>query len=283
MAGYATLAEIVSALGGEDYQRSDFTESLAAAASGVWNTTIRATGMPGPMVNPSAGLAGATAVSKATAGAFFFNGKAAGQKNHVLTALMLRGSTSSTYSPHMYILVDRLAHANVSIVQASGNFAPNIDGTARLASGEGAQIFCEVTTALSAASNTFSLTYTNQDGVTGKTTPFVSTVASAQLDRTPYANWLWLPLAAGDWGVRSIQQWALSSGTATGNINIALMKPVLWLPTPGILSVPTERDYFLQHLHLREFHDSACLHWIFTASSQGVSGSHNGMLRIGQK
>jgi hypothetical protein len=163
----------------------------------------------------------------------------------------------------------------VNHAQATGSFSPVIDATSRLGTGDGAMIMVEVGTGLSAGSNVFTLTYTNQAGTGSRTTPQVSTVASAIADRVPYANGTWfVPFQDGDFGARSIEGWTLVSGTATGTLCISLIRPMAMM---GVVSraLNYERDFMVQLPWLPELYDDACLAFVmsqFTTGSDPLLG-----------
>ncbi|MDP4299940.1 hypothetical protein [Leptothrix discophora] len=84
----------------------------------------------------------------------------------------------------------------------------------------GTQIWVETVTAFT-GNQTFNVTYTNQDGTTGKTTGAVGIGAAPTLGR------MWqLPLAAGDVGVQGVTGVVGATGTA-GTANILVLRP-LW-------------------------------------------------------
>ena len=260
MAGFTSLQNIkdVVALSGGTFV-VDYKKNGTAAVIG---TTLDLWSVAGSMtlgVDPTAGMAGAVATSKTSAGASYFPDAPAGEDYYLWKAAVTRtAGTSFTSQGALFLAYDRLAHANVSIVQATASFSPVINGTSRLATGEGAQILCIVTGALSAAANVFNLTYTNQAGAGSKTTQNVTTVASAVVLRTPYASYTWVPLADGDTGVRSIEGWTLVSGTATGNINIILVKPLSYI-TQLLYYTEPELDYAVMLSGMQKIHNSACL------------------------
>lgn len=245
-------------------QRLPITKVLpSTTASNVPHTFWKSTGIPGAGADPSAGLAGAVTCSSATTGAILYTNPTSPATMHIV-GIDMYSATAGTL-----ILVDRLAHANVAINQTTGAFSPVIDGTARLDAGEGAMIMCEVTGALSAASNSFTLTYTDEVG-TSSTTPTVATVASAIVGRAPYVNYLWVPLASGDKGARTITNWTLTSGTATGNINIVLAKP---LASVSILSSGSmsQKDFVVELPSLPRIKDNSCLMFYFVPSGAATA------------
>lgn len=220
-------------------------------------------GVPGLGTSPTVGLGNAAKCTVSTAGALGFTAPGGGRSLYLLSVNAYKGAFSGTY-----YLVDRLAHANLSIVQADGNFSPAIDGTDRLAAGEGGVIWCEVTTALSAAANVFTLGYTNQAGTSGRTTAQVTTVASTAIGKAPYAPYSFIPLQSGDTGVRTIDSWDLVSGAATGNMNICLGKIIASIPYQ---SLGTEKEFFNDIPSLPPIHSSACLNLLSTMENTSTT------------
>jgi hypothetical protein len=233
-------------------------------------------GNPSVGVNPSTGLGGAAVCTSATAGALKFTNPSGGRTMHLLS-----WSLNTTQGNCTLMLVDRLAHANINNNQGTGNFSPVIDGTSRLASGEGAQLFMEVTATLSAAANSRTFTYTNQDGDDGRVTPTITTSASAVFGRFPYADYLWVPLQAGDTGVRSIESTTLISGSATGVINVVLCRPISPPIMTIIQSALTDRDYVTEIPSLPLIRSDSCLQFVGVAVSTTAYVT-NGEIRIAE-
>jgi hypothetical protein len=270
MAGFATFAAVKEEIAKAHGQVIlPFVKVLPTGVISRGGTTWMQAGLPPAGTTPTTGLAGAVTVDKTNAGAMKFDDAPAGQNNYLWKGLVTRAVAAAMDTlSGLSLVVDRLAHANVSIVLGSGSFSPIIDGRARLVVGEGGQIICEVTSALSASANTFTLTYTNENNVS-HVTPVVTTVASAAIATFPYANYFFVPLLAGDKAVRTITAWTLAGGVATGNINIAIVKPLLWLPHP-FQSMMTERELSIQMQGLQSVDNNACLQMLFFFASTWV-------------
>lgn len=253
MAGFTNLDAVINAVSVNLKMQKLQVSKLLPSTTVVYipHTFWKASGIPAAGSDPAAGLAGAVKCSLATTGAILYTNPTGPATMHILSVLLY------SVTPGTFYLVDRLAHANVANNQADGDFAPVIDGRDRLAAGEGAMIICEVTGALSAGANTFILTYTNEADVS-HVTPTITTVASAIVGRVPYASYLWVPLAAGDKGVRTITHWDLASGTATGNFNIVIVKPLGQITVPGA-SIAGERDFVIEIPSLPQIKDNSCL------------------------
>lgn len=125
------------------------------------------------------------------------------------------------------IIYDRLVHtsgldgtvATAQTVNTTAITRPN-------ANGEGVEIWIEIYTPTGTTPRTITASYTNELGVSGRTTPAVSLPAS------PVAGQLFvLPLQAGDRGVRSVQTVTLSGSTGTaGDFGVTLVRRLGLMP-----------------------------------------------------
>lgn len=90
------------------------------------------------------------------------------------------------------------------------------------------QIWIEVSTAFATGTAwTVSVTYTNQSGTTGRTTPALATMAAAALT---LGRMYQLPLQAGDTGVQKIESVIVTNGgtaMTAGAFNVLVLRP-LW-------------------------------------------------------
>lgn len=268
MAGFATLQAVIDALNqtGNSQMVPVLKQYSATTVANVVFTSWQQSGIPVAGTTPSVGLGSAATCSKSTSGAVQFNNAPSGKNTYLQSIQALRGDSGfSVWNAGWVLMVDRLAHFSVNHAQASGDINPDCDGTARLASGEGAMIVVEVKSNLSAGSNSFHVTYTNQAGTTGRNTESVATVASRTVHNLATGNLsgsvtghIFLPLQAGDSGARVITDWVLDSGSATGQLTVALVRPLAWIPL-GSFYTTHEFEYASQHQNLVEIPDNACL------------------------
>ena len=222
-------------------------------------------GTPAAGVVPTVGMDGAVKLSKADS----YNFQNAASTWWIGSVTIARNQNLVS-NDGCYLTVDRLAHANVLVSQATASFSPIIDGTDRLATGEGGMIIAEVTTVLSAAANVFTLTYTNENGVS-HTTPQITTVASTNPNSFAYSgSYFYIPLADGDRGCRTITGFNLISGTATGAMNIAIVKPLVWANHP-VISDACVTDYLITKTGLVPVHNNACLCMLGISTNSGGS------------
>lgn len=274
--GWATLQELKDDLAISSVYRMPFsifgdgTQSMFGNRFiSLWNFTGQITGRG---LYPSVGLGNGVAIDKTAAGAMNLGmpDAPAGQFYYPLRVHIAR-EFSNVNQPAInnggWWIFDRLAHVTIAHDQASGAISPALDGTARLAAGEGALILAEVVTALS-GSNTFTLNYTNQAGAAKTTQSYITTNSFTTVGASPASNTsgsaingnVFVSLAAGDRGARTLTDWTLAAGTATGSICFSLVKPVLFVPAlfldrPGV----TDRDLVMQRIDCLNIHEDACL------------------------
>ena len=120
----------------------------------------------------------------------------------------------------------------------------------RHTSGEGVQMMAVVTAPHTAAGPTFDVSYTNQAGVSGRTsgraTFGAQTVNGTLLTSAPATAGCigaFLPLQVGDTGVRSVESVTIQTLGDVGLFTLVLVKPLADVCLRGI-DAPSEVDYF---------------------------------------
>jgi hypothetical protein len=186
-----------------------------------------------------------------------------GSSKHLLRWQCYSGAYVSTYF-HLcdYLLFYPLVDCDNTDPQP----LTNTEVLTRYTDGVGVRIML-VATAPMIATAPCTITYTNSDGVSGRTATFNVIPALA----TGAANTasLFVNLAAGDKGVRSVDQIQFA-GSAGGFISIVLVKP---LATNQLLeaTVPTEKMFGFEYQNLPEIKPGAYLNIVFQASQTGAS------------
>lgn len=231
----------------------------ATTAAGRWHECFAGNGTGG--IGVLTGTAGAAqAYSAASPGALPIGAAVTPDTRHLLG--MSAVAATSLLPPSMLLLVDLLlAYPSLSV--SSPTALSNGVSLPRYATGDGVQAAAVVTSALGAASPTFTLTYTDSDGNTGNTGTLASPVNSAPIGcmlgggTAASAIAPMMPLAAGDRGVRSVQSYSIASGT-TGAAAIILYKPLATLPLAAA-NLASERDFLFALPSLPQIEDGACL------------------------
>lgn len=159
----------------------------------------------------------------------------------------------------------------------------------RYGNGNGVMPFVTCNTACGAATPNITMTYTDAAGNTGNTTPATSPAGKTSpiIGHIPYSGTgagkygPFMPLAAGDYGVRSVQQLNLSVSYVSGTLAWCLARPLLYLPMTTI-GVAAERDLLNQVPSLPQVQDGACLAWLFYAgAATPVNSAFYGHLDVG--
>ena len=160
--------------------------------------------------------------------------------------------------------------------------------------GTGAGVNCFVTprtAAMGAATPNMRITYTDTGGNTGNLTPATLPVGktASPIGHICYSGTAaagkygpFMPLAAGDAGIKSIQQLNLSISYAVADgLAWCLCKPLLTLPMTTI-GVAAERDLMNQIPSLPQVYDGACLAWLmYAGAATPVSSAFFGHLDFG--
>lgn len=135
------------------------------------------------------------------------------------------------------ILVDLLV--GCGNISGSSTGSQTINSTAQTRQygdtlGAGVMGVLEVTTALGTGTGTSTLTsYTDQSGNTGAASGTITSAASTIAQRlvpTSGAAVPWIPLATGDWGIRSVESFQFSGAHSAGVLALNLAYPLMYVP-----------------------------------------------------
>jgi hypothetical protein len=184
---------------------------------------------------------------------------------------------SSTTSRLATSLTNAIAGTAIAYTDAGSGTNTFTARLPRYSDGAGVQAFLTASTAGTAGTGTFQLTYTNSAGTGSRTTPsspaLPTNTATSPLLTVPYSGTgsgkygPFFPLAAGDAGIRTIQNIILgTAGVTTGVYNLCFAKPLLTLPITT-LGVASERDLVNQLPSMPRVYDGACLAWLIYAGA----------------
>jgi len=246
------------------------TDRIGAAGTQATHTASRPFSTWLYVGQPAYGSApGATAriPTRATAGALGQANPGAG-KSKWLVAMHATGARYGSTGGSLFVLYDRLA----DISGLSGNSASeqSFSGLAvtRYTGTEAAgnQIILEVYTAIGTAEVSVTAKYTNQAGTSGQVTRTSNSVrlgaASGAWARNA-GSAVFLPLAAGDTGVRSVESVTLASGTGTtGDFGVTIVRPIAYVQTGALGPGAMVQDFTTDGLV--EVKTDACLFWVAT-------------------
>lgn len=267
MAGFRSVRELViSADNGAHRVHHWRKVPTQTTASGSWFDLSMSPGVPSPQYYASSPLA-ARAMSNSDGG--LFHGAAVAPERKMLRKLMAFSPTA-TVAPSPMILLDYLLfYPFIDEGGSSPQIMTNIETLPRYTDGVGVQIMPVIVAAGSGGAGvTFECSYTNSEGVSGRTTKTVSlcsqtvngTVATTA-SATNSCNGPFIPLQDGDRGVRSIQSVTFNGVTDVGLITLVLVKPLAQLSIRET-GTPVEIDYLIDFSQIPEIKDTAYLNFI---------------------
>jgi hypothetical protein len=198
--------------------------------------------------------------------------------------------TSATTGELCATLADAIAGTAVDITDAgSGTHTLSMYIDRAPSNGVGVQAFLTPSVALGAGTPNIQLTYTNQLGVGSRVTPATLPIsnATAPIGQIEYSGTgagkygPFIPRAAGDGGIRSVEQFNYNVTHTSGTTNLVLCRPLYSLPMTT-LGVAAERDLLNQVPSLPRIYDGACLTWLmYAGAATPVSSGFFGHLDFG--
>ena len=230
-----------------------------------------------------------TITGTATPNGLYTGGNVSPSIKNVLNVSAYSGAATS--APTTLMLVDQVAMFTVSSVTTTG--AQSFTGTQtlpRYTTGAGLQAFIVPSVVMGAGTPTIQLNYTNAAGTSGRLTPASPTLPIANAT-SPVGSIIYsgtgagkygpfMPLAAGDTGIRSIQSINLSATMTSGCLVVILCKPIFTLPITTI-GVASERDLVNQLPSMPQIFDGANLQWLqFAGSATPVNTAYYGSLDV---
>lgn len=236
LGAFTNLSALIAAATGGKAQYITFSKTgVASNAIGNANDLWTRAGQP------SAGAAGAaaptgTSPTSATAGALAWANPANANTGHFVT-----GYATGSVVANTLLLYDRLLAVaktmNSTATEAvSGTFSRYQNTTATASDYIGGN-FCfpaNPTTVLAATAHNWTVCqYTDQASNTANSFPSIAGVSAGVVGGIDLAAGSWfMPLAAGDVGVKALTQMQCSALVATGTIDFVVGHPIAFMPCP---------------------------------------------------
>lgn len=290
--GFNSFDDLIQKTSGGNITRTDWNKITGAVAyaAGRWYDFSMIGGYP--VANAWAGTALAwRGCDELTGNGTQIFGIPHGGNVAALTKHLLNMSAISavaTAVPGQLMLVDMQGYypgINMNVATAQ-----TLTGspTLRYTNGQGVRAFLVPTVATGATAHNLSMSYTNQAGTSGRALPVtVACTASATPGHITHSGTAannygpFLPMAAGDTGIQSVQSVQLSAASLAGTAALVLAKPLVSIPLVAA-SIASERDLINQLPSLPQIKDGACLTWLyFAGAATGASTNFYGHLEMG--
>ena len=267
MAGFGRIKELVEAQDSNGAIRY-FTWRKSPSqitTVGAWFDLSMSPGNPQPKYWFDAAPLTAVQIKQSTDGGIF-HGSGVSPFNKFLRRTTLL-ATAATALPMPMILCDYLMYyPSIDEGTTDTQILTNGVSLPRYESGEGVQVIA-VSVAARTGGQSFYFTYTNSDGVSGRTSgritqnsvsvigTLVNTERTLASSTSPF-----LPLQNGDSGVRYIESVTML-GVDVGLFSLILVKPLLTTQIRGI-DAPVEVDYLVNNPSTPQIYDNAFLNYI---------------------
>lgn len=263
MAGFANVAELVDAeISGAVKLSSWRKQPTQTTALGFWFDLSMSPGNPVPQYY-AASPGVSVAMSQSSDGGIFHGGAVSPARKYLRR--MMAMTVTSTAVPMPMILCDYLLY--YPFLDESTTDPQTLTNSAtlpRYTDGDGVQMMA-VVVAGQTGGQTFSVSYTNSDGVSGRTSKTVTMAtqaANGTILTTARTNsgGPFIGLQDGDTGVRSVESVTMN-GIDVGLFTLVLVKPIAQMSIRGI-DAPVEVDYLLDFSQLPQIEDNAYLNFI---------------------
>lgn len=283
LSAFASIDAVVAAFTGGKTSVLPFSKTgVAANAIGNANDLWTRAGFPAAGGAGSAAPGGVAPTSATTGALAYANQGAVGNGGHYLN-----WSLSSSVANMGLLLYDRL-HSVVKTMNSTATEA--VTGTpSRYTSttssavdyAGGNFVFpSNPTTVLAATAHNWTVCqYTNQAGTTARTIPSIAGVSACVVGGVDLAvgNWF-MPLQAGDVGIKNLTQMQCSAAVATGTIDFVIGHPIAVNSCP-IANLACLDDGLYTTMNLANIMDSACLSFLELPKSATTATTYNGYLR----
>jgi hypothetical protein len=235
---------------------------------------------------PSAGGAGAavpggTAQTNSTTGALAYANPTNANTGHFVTGYVTGSVVANTL-----LLYDRLFSvlktASSSATEAvTGTFSRYQNASATAADYIGGN-FCFPSVSATIANTAHNWTvcqYTDQAGNTANSFPSIAGIAAAtnvNFVDLAAGNWF-MPLAAGDVGVKALTQLQCSSASITGSVNFNVGHPIAFFPCP-VANMVCVVDGINTAFNLTTIFDNACLAFLEMPKPATTATTYSGLI-----
>lgn len=278
MTGFLNHRELIEAVEGGQTTVFGFRKApTQVTGTNIWFDLSMSPGNPNPNYYAASPLVAKRLAQSSDGGIFHGATPGAGRTKH-LRRLMALVSTPTTALPLPMILCDYLLYYPfVDMSSTDAQVMTQSENLSRYTDGAGVQIMA-VEVASQIGGVQFNVTYTNSSGVAGRVTPtvrcntqtsvgtIITTAAATSGCSGPF-----MPLQAGDTGVRSIEACTFLAGDV-GLVSLVLVKPLAMLGVYD-LRAPAEKDFVLDNpATLPRIEDDAYLNLICLPSGSISSG-----------
>lgn len=268
MSGFSSVKSLVDneVDSGQSHYATFRKVPTQTTGSGVWFDLAMSPGNPAPFYYASSPLVG-VAMSKSNGG--LNHGQNVSPAKKVLRKMLMIGTVATPLPMNMKLLDYLLYYPFIDqSLDAEEQFFDNTQTLTRYTDGKGVQMMAVVVAGhATGLTQSFTVSYTNQDGVSGRISAPVTlnnqfvngTIITTALATVGCAG-PFIPLQSGDSGVRSVESLTMT-GSDVGLMTLVLVKPIAQITVRGV-DAPVEIDYLKDFSGLPVIEDNAYLNLI---------------------
>lgn len=286
MAGFTGIKDLVDAeLNGQvrNYQWRKTPTQVTTA--GIWFDLANASGMPPAKQWFDAAPLTATQVKQSTDRGIYHGPSVSPAQKHLRKTICM--ATVATPLPLTMMLCDYLLYyPTIDDSETALQEMDNTNTLPRYTDGEGVQMMA-ITTGARTGGQTFTVNYTNSDGVAGRvsqimqqnTSSILGTITTSAFTPTNLCTGgPFITLQDGDTGVRSVESVQMN-GADTGFFTIVLVKPLTetFIRT---INAPVEHDHLIHNAQLPRIYDDAFLGYLCLPQGTLVANVLMGTLKV---
>lgn len=270
--GFTSLDDFVSSVTNDGkFNRYDWNKITGAAAyaAGRWYDMAGLAGNP-PAISYSGTALAAQVPTDSSHSGMYHGGNVSTDTKHILNVAAM--STAATGVPSILMLVDLcLYYPGINMNLSTRQTLDNTNTLTRYTTGAGLRSWLRVDATVGATAHNLDsgvgtgTEYVDQDNNTAVHPGTVSFTASAITPHISHSGTAannygpFLPLAAGDYGVRKYNYFKLSAASGTASTaTLCVGKPLCAIPLTTV-SVMSERDLMNQLPSLPQVQDGACI------------------------
>lgn len=295
MAGFSSIGEVIDAELSGNVREYIFRKIPSQTTSaGIWFDLSMSPGMPTPKYWFDAAPLTAKGIYQSTDGGLY-HGPNVSPSEKFLRKIIINSNASSTanVSPMNMILMDYiLYYPSIDDGTTDEQVMDNTVTLPRYTDGKGVMMMA-ITTGARTGGQTFSVKYTNSDGVSGRisqtvtqnTATYIGSVTSSGTATRNGGGWM-IPLENGDSGVRLVESVTMS-GVDVGLFSIILVKPLAQITvreskisTAGTISTPNEKDFLIPTTDLVRIYDDAFLNFTVIPNASMATTQIQGSLKV---
>ncbi len=286
MSGFRNLRELTDAEDAGQYLYASFRKQpTQTTGAGVWFDLSMSPGNPAPnyyIGSPNVFVP----LRQSTDGGLRHGGNVNNLGRKKFLRKLMAQTVTATAVPLSCKLMDYIGF--YGFIDESVLDEQTLDNTTplpRYADGRGVQLM-PVVVAGQTGGQTFTVKYTNQDGVADRVTKVATMTTqivngtilhSLQAGASNQNNGPFLPLQSGDSGVRSVQSVTIGGVGDVGLFALVLVKPLANFSLYGI-DAPTEVDYWTDAASMPEILDDAYLNFICLPNGTLSGAPINGII-----